>query len=89
MTNFSYMPIVIPDPPSPLRQVCYSENTQLIGPEGDPEGWHVLPPITIAGSLFDTRKVQVSGVVRTFQVVAKHLSDTHLLWVCSLLSQHQ
>ena len=65
-TNFSYMPVIIPDPPSALRQVCYSENTKLIGPEGDPEGWHVLPPVIITGNLFDTRKVQVTGVVRTF-----------------------
>ena len=60
------MPIIIPDPPSPLRQVCYNENTKLIGPEGDPEGWHVLPSVAITGNLFDTRKVQVIGVVRTF-----------------------
>ena len=87
-TNFSYMPIIIPDPPSPLQQVCYRENTQLIGPEGDPEGWHVLPPVVITGNLFDTRKVQVIGVVRTF--LSREIRYQHSSFlVYSLLLQCQ
>lgn len=35
----------------------------MIGPEGDPEGWKVLPPVKVTGTVFDTRKVEVECTV--------------------------
>jgi len=54
-----YLPITRAEPPSPLRQLAYSEGTDIVGPDGDPEGWKTLPPVKITGTLFDTRQVDV------------------------------
>jgi hypothetical protein len=58
-TNFGYFPIVYAGPPSPLRQIAYREGSALIGPDGDPEGWHITGPVKIKGTLFDSREVEV------------------------------
>ncbi|KAH7928056.1 hypothetical protein BV22DRAFT_1005674 [Leucogyrophana mollusca] len=60
VTNFAYVPATHPDPPSPMIQKAYKENLPLVGPDGDPEGWHVLPPIQLKGTLFDSKSVDVS-----------------------------
>jgi hypothetical protein len=39
--------------------LAYSEGSALIGPEGDPDGWKVLPSIHANGTLFDTKAVDV------------------------------
>ncbi|KIJ12780.1 hypothetical protein PAXINDRAFT_117723 [Paxillus involutus ATCC 200175] len=58
-TNFAYVPLTRPEPPSRMLQKAYKEGLPLIGPEGDPDGWHVLYPITIQGKIFDLRQVEV------------------------------
>ncbi|KAJ7158555.1 hypothetical protein C8R46DRAFT_394456 [Mycena filopes] len=58
-TNLNYLPLRQPDPPSALRQLAYKEGTDLIGPEGDPAGWKVLPPVKFKGKLFDAVEVEV------------------------------
>ncbi|KAH7884480.1 hypothetical protein F5I97DRAFT_1929339 [Phlebopus sp. FC_14] len=58
-TVFSYVPLSRPDPPSRMVQKAYKEGLPLVGPEGDPDGWHVAPPVTIAGTIFDKRSVEV------------------------------
>ncbi|KAI0789899.1 hypothetical protein C8Q75DRAFT_806557 [Abortiporus biennis] len=58
-TNFQYMPIIRAAAPSTLRQVAYQEGSPILGPEIDPDGWKVLPPITLSGTLFTTKKVTV------------------------------
>jgi hypothetical protein len=68
VTNFGYHPITLPDPPSSLRRLAYSEGSPLIGPEGDPEGWKVLPPVKIRGTLFGTKEVEVDCTVRPLEV---------------------
>ncbi|KIM40543.1 hypothetical protein M413DRAFT_445985 [Hebeloma cylindrosporum] len=60
VTNFGFHPTTLPDPPSPLRCLTYSEGSPLIGPEGDPEGWKVFPQIKIKGTLFGTKEVEVN-----------------------------
>jgi len=60
MTSFGYHPITLPEKPSPLRLLAYSEGSSLVGPEGDPEGWKVLPEIKIKGTLFNIKKVEVN-----------------------------
>ncbi|KAF9234224.1 hypothetical protein BU15DRAFT_79246 [Melanogaster broomeanus] len=59
-TNFSYVPLTRPEPPSRMMQKAYNENLPLVGPEGDPDGWHVLPSVTIHGKIFDSRSVEVT-----------------------------
>ncbi|EIW83921.1 hypothetical protein CONPUDRAFT_51562 [Coniophora puteana RWD-64-598 SS2] len=59
-TAISYLPVTRPEPPSPMRQKAYKENLRLIGPDGDPEGWHVCAPVTVSGTVFESRKVEVS-----------------------------
>ncbi|EIN09874.1 hypothetical protein PUNSTDRAFT_133646 [Punctularia strigosozonata HHB-11173 SS5] len=58
-TSFSYLPRSRPDPPSLLREAAYREGVPLIGPDGDAEGWKVLKPLKIQGTIFDTREVEV------------------------------
>ncbi|KAJ7650104.1 hypothetical protein FB45DRAFT_9710 [Roridomyces roridus] len=59
VTSFAYLPITQSDRPSALRQVAYQEGSDLVGPDGDPEGWKVLPPVQMKGKLFDVRDVVV------------------------------
>ncbi|KAJ7104002.1 hypothetical protein B0H15DRAFT_942036 [Mycena belliarum] len=58
-TNFAYLPLTQPAPPSALRQLAYQEGSELIGPDGDPGGWKVLQPLKIRGKLFDAKEVEV------------------------------
>ncbi|PSR81579.1 hypothetical protein PHLCEN_2v6345 [Hermanssonia centrifuga] len=59
MTSFFYTPLTRAEPPSALRQASYINGHPIIGPDGDPEGWKVLPTVQIAGTLFNTRSVSV------------------------------
>ncbi|KAJ6531969.1 hypothetical protein B0H19DRAFT_463033 [Mycena capillaripes] len=58
-TNMAYLPLTTPEPPSKLRQLAYREGGQLLGPEGDPGGWKVLPPVKFKGRLFEAKEVEV------------------------------
>ncbi|KAJ6629497.1 hypothetical protein B0H10DRAFT_1868027 [Mycena sp. CBHHK59/15] len=57
--TFGYFSMRQPDPPSPLRKLAYQENSPLLGPESDPEGWHTLEPFSIDGVVFSARYVSV------------------------------
>ncbi|KAF7976619.1 hypothetical protein HWV62_2292 [Athelia sp. TMB] len=57
--SFNYMPITKPRPIPPLRRAAYEQGTPLVGPEGDPEGWIILPAYKYAGVAFDSRKTEV------------------------------
>ncbi|KAI0672161.1 hypothetical protein C8Q78DRAFT_730210 [Trametes maxima] len=59
-TVVGYCPVVRPVAPSPARQISYLENTPLIGPDGDPDGWNCLEPLRILGSVFSTRTVEAT-----------------------------
>ncbi|KAI0704174.1 hypothetical protein C8T65DRAFT_654104 [Cerioporus squamosus] len=56
-TVIGYCPIIRPDPPSRARQLAYIGNTELPGPDTDPDGWKCLEPLHIRGSVFSTRLV--------------------------------
>ncbi|KAJ7285158.1 hypothetical protein C8J57DRAFT_1498005 [Mycena rebaudengoi] len=58
-TNFAYLPLIQPEPPSALRQLAYREGSDLVGPSGDPAGWKVLQPVTLRGKLFDAKEVSL------------------------------
>ncbi|KAJ4477342.1 hypothetical protein J3R30DRAFT_3290821 [Lentinula aciculospora] len=55
-----YIPATKPDPPSPLRQLAYQENSPLLGPQDDPRGWYTLPSTKVYGTLFKNRVVEVT-----------------------------
>ncbi|KAJ7364224.1 hypothetical protein DFH08DRAFT_910474 [Mycena albidolilacea] len=57
-TSLAYLPLTQPEPPSPLRQLAYQEGGDLVGPEGDPQGWKVLRPVKFKGKLFDAKEVE-------------------------------
>ncbi|KAJ7244111.1 hypothetical protein C8J57DRAFT_1083228 [Mycena rebaudengoi] len=48
-----------PGPPSMLRQLAYQENSPLLGPDADPEGWQSLPSFSISGLLFSVLAVDM------------------------------
>lgn len=68
------MPVTKPSPLRPLRRQAYLEGTPLVGPEGDPEGWIVLPTYKYLGTLFNTRKAEVSCTV---SLHLPHIPPTH------------
>ncbi|KAJ4494744.1 hypothetical protein C8J55DRAFT_497540 [Lentinula edodes] len=55
-----YTPTTKPEPPSPLRQLAYQENSPLLGPQADPKGWYTLPSAKVYGTLFKNRIVEVT-----------------------------
>ncbi|CCL99286.1 uncharacterized protein FIBRA_01302 [Fibroporia radiculosa] len=69
-TGLVFLPVSRSEAPPPLREAAYRDGTALIGPDGDPEGWNVLPPAKFTGALFNTRQVELQCVV----AVAKPLS---------------
>lgn len=58
-TDFTYVPITKPELPSSMLQKACKENIPFVGPEGDPEGWHILPPVAITGTLFGAKRANV------------------------------
>ncbi|KAG8213462.1 hypothetical protein J3R82DRAFT_11980 [Butyriboletus roseoflavus] len=60
MTAFAYLPVTRPELPSPMLQKAYKEGLHLVGPEGDPDGWHTLPPLIIQGILFNSHPAEVT-----------------------------
>ncbi|KAI0087350.1 hypothetical protein BDY19DRAFT_995046 [Irpex rosettiformis] len=58
-TSITYIPFIKPEPPSSIRQLAYYNNCPIVGPDGDPEGWHTSSPVTITGSLFGERSVSI------------------------------
>lgn len=46
------------------RRIAYQEHSPLVGPDGDPQGWRTLEPVTVVGSVFNTRTVRVQYTVR-------------------------
>ncbi|KAJ7051374.1 hypothetical protein C8F01DRAFT_1175192 [Mycena amicta] len=68
---FTYFTLNQAATPSPLRTLAYQENSPLLGPDADPEGWHTKTFI-ITGKLFSSRKV----VIQIKFSLAKPLSYT-------------
>ncbi|KAI0077074.1 hypothetical protein K474DRAFT_1753683 [Panus rudis PR-1116 ss-1] len=60
VTSFAYTPKWRAEPPSPLRQVAYQEGSSIIGPEGDPDGWKVLPAVSVKGTIFNSREIEAT-----------------------------
>lgn len=58
-TMFVYIPATRPDPPSRLRQLAYQENSPILGPEADPDGWRTAPPVKVQGTVFSIRDVEI------------------------------
>lgn len=54
-----------PGPPSIVRQLAYQAHSPLVGPDGDPDGWHTLAPVKIQGIVFSSRSVEVMYTVST------------------------
>ncbi|KAF9068954.1 hypothetical protein BDP27DRAFT_1326169 [Rhodocollybia butyracea] len=59
-TAFTYIPAKKTRSSSPLRQLAYQENSPLLGPEADPDGWYTLPSMKVYGTLFSNRVVEVT-----------------------------
>ena len=44
--------------------MAYAEGCPLVGTSGDPEGWKILEPIKITGTISDVKSVNVEYTVR-------------------------
>ncbi|KAJ6562567.1 hypothetical protein B0H19DRAFT_1260136 [Mycena capillaripes] len=54
--TFGYFSMQQPGPPSELRRLAYQENSPLLGPDADPEGWHTQP-VSAKGKIFASRSL--------------------------------
>jgi len=61
-TALVYVSCTKPDPPTMLRQLAYQENSPLLGPEADPEGWKSMP-FQVRGTIFNARTVQANCIL--------------------------
>ncbi|KAJ6623972.1 hypothetical protein B0H10DRAFT_760842 [Mycena sp. CBHHK59/15] len=67
-TIINYMPLSRPGPFSYLRQLAYQQNTAMLGPDSDPEGWETLPYVRTRGKLpGSTRSFEAKCRVRLSQ----------------------
>ncbi|KAJ7467198.1 hypothetical protein FB451DRAFT_1137875 [Mycena latifolia] len=57
-TTIGYFSMRQPSPPSALRQLAYQENSPLLGPDADPEGWNTQP-FSAKGTIFASRMVDI------------------------------
>ncbi|KAF7327977.1 Pkinase-domain-containing protein [Mycena kentingensis (nom. inval.)] len=71
-TMFVYVPAIRPGNPSAMRALAYRQNGPVPGPDLDPEGWHTLSPVGIAGAVFGDRRVSLQATLS----LAKPLSYT-------------
>ncbi|KAM5535990.1 hypothetical protein V8D89_010430, partial [Ganoderma adspersum] len=55
---FTYVPLARPSPPTILRQLAYQQDTEIVGPDGDPEGWKTFNPMKVEGVLFKKMSVE-------------------------------
>ncbi|KAJ7726539.1 hypothetical protein B0H16DRAFT_1592562 [Mycena metata] len=62
-TMFVYVPALRPGPPSMLRQLAYQENMHIPGPDIDGDGWETLPAVTVKGTVFNDRAIEVQCVL--------------------------
>jgi len=59
VTALVYLPYWRAESPSLLRRTAYQNGTPLLGPEADPDGWKPLPTVTITGTLFNSREIEL------------------------------
>ncbi|KZP31767.1 hypothetical protein FIBSPDRAFT_813420 [Athelia psychrophila] len=57
-TVIAYVPSIQPGPPSRLRQLAYRRGSRIKGPSLDPQGWVVLKPTPITGTIFNDRPIR-------------------------------
>ncbi|KAI1797174.1 hypothetical protein LXA43DRAFT_877820 [Ganoderma leucocontextum] len=60
VVSFDYVPLARPSPPTILRQLAYQQDTAIVGPDDDPEGWKTLEPMKLNGRLF--KKIPVEAL---------------------------
>ena len=46
-----------------MRARVYAEGGEIPGPDADPQGWKVIDPVNLAGTLFNMRDVTVQYTV--------------------------
>jgi len=59
LTQFGFIPITRPPSFPPLRRLAYQEESPLLGPTVDPDGWHSMDSIRIKGRMFNNRPVHI------------------------------
>ncbi|KAG1841130.1 hypothetical protein DFJ58DRAFT_78020 [Suillus subalutaceus] len=97
-TNFAYVPITKPELPSPMLQKACKENIPFVGPEGDPEGWYILPAVTVTGTLFGAKRGNVDFNLALAKPLSYACGSAMPLWLTftgtdeqalDLLANHQ
>ena len=58
-----YIPLIRPDPASEKHQLAYYQGPPIPGPGNDPDGWKILDPFIMSGSILNHRQVEVTWKV--------------------------
>ena len=64
--KFGFIPMTRPPPFPPLRRLAYQDESPLLGPTGDPDGWHSKDSIRIKARTLNNRHVQIDCTVSSF-----------------------
>lgn len=64
--RMAYIILSKPGLPSLFRQLAYQENSPLLGPDADPEGWLTFDPVNLQGKIFKKRHVNATCRVSVF-----------------------
>ncbi|KZS92454.1 hypothetical protein SISNIDRAFT_510742 [Sistotremastrum niveocremeum HHB9708] len=80
-TSVAHYPRRRPPPPSDLQRASYIDGGQMVGPDADPAGWKVLPPVKIQGTLFDTKQVEVEVSLALGTPLIFSLNSPVPLWI--------
>ncbi|KAF9461993.1 hypothetical protein BDZ94DRAFT_758704 [Collybia nuda] len=63
-TPIIYVPKIVPDPPSILRQLAYCDSCPVPGPRRDPDGWFTSPPTVLHGEMYGRHDIPVECSIR-------------------------
>ncbi len=89
-SQIAFTPIIRPDPPSLARQLSYQEKSPLIGPDGDPDGWYRITPVSLRGSIFNNRAIEaqltVSVAAAPNSKKGSHACKSAQLWLAKPVS---
>jgi hypothetical protein len=90
----NYVPLTRPGAMSERRQRAYLDGTpELVGPEGDPDGWASCEPVTLRGTLFGEREVAVTAKVRSifspFLPLCDSMRDLQLFFATPVCTDDQ
>ncbi|KZT27228.1 hypothetical protein NEOLEDRAFT_164644 [Neolentinus lepideus HHB14362 ss-1] len=77
--TIAYLPRSTAQAPTPQRQKAYEAGHPLPGPDVDPDGWKELAPVTLKGTMFGSKEVEIhSQLSLALPLTYAHGTPIHL-----------